>query len=218
MDRDDFVTLLKGRLQRATMSSLDAKIATEVQETQKRLEDTRDILPWFLLSEDLTKDTEVGEERVPVPILGGTVRGDFLAEYEQGALWGQNADGMFKPLDKDDYDVLAVLHPDPGRPVAYALGNEYFRLKPTPDAIYPLRMKVYLRDVILSTGGTTNNWLKYASELMLAETGRMIATYYLKDIELAKMMATDAGTAKFSLMLANESRDHAQREYTMGDA
>lgn len=199
------------------MASLDAPIATEVQEAQKRLEDARDILPWFLLSEDLAIKTVLDEERVAVPVKGSNVRGDFLAEYEEGALWIRNAEGKFVVLDKDDYDTLAETYPDSGRPKTYSLGGKYFRLKPTPDAVYDLRMKVYLREIALAAGGTTNEWLRWASELMLAETGRIIALFYIRDAEMAQAMGGAAQVAKRALSVASESRKHAQREYTMGD-
>ena len=217
MKRDAAVTIIKGRVQRANDSALDAKIVTEMQEVQKELEGNAK-LPWFLLSEFLTRTTSAGEERVPLPVKSGLVEGDFLREYEGGSLWILNDAGNdWDPLDKDDFLVLEAVHGSlaKNKPKGYSLDGKYFRLKPTPDKVYTLRMRVWLRDVALSDD-IENDWLANASDLLMSATAQKIARFHLRDEKQAVSFDGEIATALARLNISDEARKHTNRSYVMG--
>lgn len=211
MKRDEAVTLLQQRLQRVGDTDAQARIITEMQFVQETLLEGAEFLPWFLLSENLTEATVVDEERVAIPT-------NFLREYEGGALWIYDTAGVkWLELFKDDYDYLLNKYPTEKEiPQYYALDNNYFRLKPTPDLVYILRIKCYRRDSILSTN-IENNWLKYANDWLIAETGAILAKHHIRNKKLADEYKADAATAKTRVFVAHEARMHANRKYVMGD-
>lgn len=207
MDRDAAVTLLANRLQR---SDLTSRIITEMQFVQENKLEGAEFLPWFLLSENLTEVTVANEERVAVPAT-------FLREYEAGALWVYDtASVKWLELKKDDYDFLANKFPTEVQiPRYYSLDNNYFRLKPVPDIVYTLRIKCYLRDSILSTN-IENNWLKNASDWLIAEVGAIMAGQHLRNKKLSEEFKAEATKAKTRVYVTHEARMHANRDYTMG--
>ena len=209
MDRDSAVTILENRLQRSDTETT-SRIITEMQFVQETLLEGAAFLPWFLLSENLTESTIAGEERVQVP-------NNFLREYEGGALWVYDTAGVkWLELKKDSYDYILNEFPTETEiPQKYALDNDYFRLKPTPDIVYTLRIKCYLRAAVLSTN-IENNWLKNASDWLIAEVGAIMAKQHLRNKKLADEFKADAIIAKQRVYIAHEAREHANRDYTMG--
>lgn len=210
MTRDQIVAIIKARLLRADDSTIDAKIVTEMQYVQEQLLENAVVLPWFLLSEFETIDTDPDEERLPLPT-------GFLREHEECSMWiYDSVNEEWLPLGRDDYEVLANTHKEPGQPEAYALDGMYFRLKPTPDDIYTIRTRFYIRDAALSTN-IENKWLLYASDLMVAETCYIMAGTYLKDNDLAAKFQPDITRARDRINIVNEARAHTNRNYMMGD-
>src|SRR3990172_13346945 len=162
MIRDAFITLLKQRCRREADATLDARIVSEMLFIQEQILEGGLTLPWFLLSENLTAFTEIGEERIQIPInVDGVVGKDFLREHEEGTLWYYDVTrDEWIELVKEDYDSLIATYTNgTGTPKYYALDGDYFRLKPTPDAVLQLRIKCYLREPVLSTN-IENKWLK----------------------------------------------------------
>jgi len=222
MLRDSLVTLLKQRLKRANTTAFDTIIETELQYVQDTLE-AGITLPWFLLSENLSAITTIGDERVPVPVnvdgavvTAGQRTRDFLREYEEGALWWrENSTDDWVPLKKGIYEHLLVKYPGSGSPKGYALDGMYFRIRHEPDKEYNLRIKCYLREPLL-TSNIENNWLIYAPDLMLEETGIRVARYHLRDEAAAKMFEADAAKSRMKLFIIDEARKHTNFEYEMG--
>lgn len=218
MLRDDFVTLLKQRCNRENDTTLDAKILAEMPFIQETSLEGGVILPWFLLSENLSASTTINEERVQVPTdVDGVTGKSFLREYEDGALWYLEAtSGKWVELIKDTYDAMVQAYPDgTGTPKYYALDGEYFRLKPVPDAVLSLRIKCYLRAAKLTTN-IENVWLKYASDLFMGEVGANIAGRYLRDPELKAEFAAEADRARARIFVFNEARINANWDYSRG--
>lgn len=210
MLRDEIVAIIKARVFRPGDTSLDAKIVTEMRLVQEQLLENAVVLPWFLLSEFQTISTTIDEERLPLPT-------NFLREHEECSLWINNPDlDKFVPLTKDDYDTLLNTYPTAALPVAYALDGKYFRLKPTPDAVYTIKQRVYVRATSLATN-IENDWLLYAADLMIGEVGQVIARNYLDNAPLADKFLIDIEKARARLALVEEARLHANRSYTMGD-
>lgn len=213
MDRDSAVSIILQRLGNRSAAEYQTACETEMRQVQEnKLEGSAELMPWFLITEETTAATVAGEQRVAVP-------DDFLLEVEEAALMIQDAEsGNWIPLVKDDFDDLteAYVDEDDAQPVKYSLLGGYFRLFPTPDAVYQLKMIYFGRDAVLNSN-IENNWLKYASDLMIAATGEVMAAQYLQDTELAAIFTNQIQTARDRLWKLNEARQHAGRNYQMGD-
>ena len=209
MTRDEAVALLKARLTRTNDSTLDAKIVTEMQFVQANVLEMGEIVPWFLITDHQTLATVAGDEKVAVPA-------GFLQEVETDALWILEDDGTYSPLRKESYDVIASLsdYEDSGQPEVYSLDDAYFRLRPVPDAIFTLRLRAFMRDTVLTTD-IENNWLKWAPDLLIAETGAIIAGNYLRDSEMFTAFANEASRARDRLMRNDLARSNANQRLLM---
>lgn len=218
MTRDEAITLLKGRLARPTDTTLDASIILEMRYVQEQMLEKKPWLPWFLLSDNITLTITPNVSQVAVPVNVGAVTGrDFLRETEDQGLWLKDTTEMlWKKLTKDDYNALYNYYEDtPGRPLKYSLDNAYFNLLPIPDLAYDLRGRFYLREPRL-TSNIENGWLKEAADLVIAETGIIIAGSYLRDTEAEDKMRTAASVAAAQLLVTHEARMHAARDYSRG--
>lgn len=206
------LSMLKFRLGSRTDADLDTLIPIEMDQAQFEFERSGQP-PWFLLTEDATAETELGERRLPVPE-------DFLLETEDDALWLISPEtGEPQQLDKGELDAsTAYWGLTEGTPTGYALAGNYFHLFPTPDAVYSIRLKYYAADAkpTVMAAGATNLWLTYASDLLLARTGRRMAMY-LRDSELAQLFAADEQTAAARLLTEQTARDEANRNRSKGD-
>lgn len=209
MIRNDAVAIVKQVL--GFRSNLDTTIVTNMQNQQTKLE-LMPTKPWFLLSELSYRPTEVGEQRLPLPV-------DFLTEYEEGCLFYLDGENEDKPtqLVKDTFDVLTADYKDeePGPPEAYALTGNYFRLFPVPDAVYTLKMLYYKKAALLITGDTENEWLKYVPELLIGKTGSILAAS-LRDFEAVKVFNGMISENMQLLENQNEARKHDNYDMQMG--
>ena len=183
-------------------------IIDALKDAQNEVEQ-RSMLPWFLQSEISSIFTIVGEERIPTPV-------DFILEIEAGALWVYD-DSLSQPwieLKKDDPIDLRTRFTEPGQPEFYAISDGYFRLFPTPDAEYTLKMIYYKQDVPLDSN-IENKWLKYVPYLIIGLAGALLASQRFND----RAKATFEGWAQLAdtkLDSLIEAREHAQRRYVMG--
>lgn len=168
MTRDEAVArvhlLLGNRSDQAT------NIQNALQDVQARLE-REDTLPWFLRTEISSTTTTVSEERVAVPT-------DFLAEWEDDALWYFNSaatdpEDVWVKLQKAENDLLRAKYPGSGAPKAYSLDGMNYRIFPTPDDVYTLKQIYYAADTVLTTN-ITNGWLTNLSELLIGMAGQEV--------------------------------------------
>lgn len=167
--RDEAVRRIQRDLGFLPPAVLRDEIIDALKEAQRELEKSA-TLPWFLLSETGTATTGALEERLPHPP-------GFLREFEPGSLWRYDAAAVGDPwieLGKGDYDTLVAKYPIPGVPVAYASVGGYFMLKPTPDAQYIIKVKVYLRDAVLDVN-IENKWLGNMDWLLVGRAGMKVA-------------------------------------------
>lgn len=205
------LTILKFRLGSRTDTDLDTIIPVEMAQAQFELEHTG-APPWFLLTEDATASTTPGERRLLVPT-------DFLLESEDGCLWRVEDTGELTELDKGNFDdSIAYWGMEQGVPSGYATLGAYFQLFPIPDAAYTMRMKYYAADTLPTAmaAGDTNLWLTWGQDLLLAYTGRRLATY-LRDVELAEIFAKEAVAADTRLVREATARDETNRNRSKGD-
>ena len=209
MTRDEAVALIRKRMSRFTTNAvLDGYIVDEMKAYQQKLEE-KPFLPWFLLEESSSISMTIGEERVPLP-------SDFLKEEEGDALWLEDAQGTEYRLEKNDYDYMRKRYTANARPVNYAIIGPYFRLRPKPDIAYTLRMIYFKNDAVLTTN-IENQWLKYASDLMIAGTGVVIASQYTKDMKSAQMFMEQEAEAYRDLISTDQARKDANRTYQAED-
>ena len=169
------------------------------------------IKPWFLLTEIASINTVAGDERVPVP-------SDFLLEYEDDALFKYDSAALpaykWVPLRKDHLQVLRHDFSGSGAPRAYSLDGDYFRLFPTPDAIYTLKQIYYAEDASL-TANIENGWLKNIPDLLIGIAGIKMAGP-IRDASALKIFVDMERSSRTRLFQANEARQHTNHEYVMG--
>ena len=206
------------RIQRALgfRSDLATPIVEELQDAQRKFEQGIILpsggtyFPWFLTTEISSIYTTINEERVAIP-------DDFIQEVEEDALWYYNSvnDPAWILLNKDDLDFLRNSDLGTGAPQSYALDASYFRIFPTPDAAYQMKMMYIGKDATLDDDTTENKWLKNAPELLMGEAGMVIAAAARdKDaIAIFQQMRTEAVNRLF---IQTEARKHENRTYAMG--
>lgn len=213
MTRDEGVALIQDQL--AFKTTLADAIVRQMQLAQTTLE--KQHKPWFLISEDSFVNTTASEQRVEVPE-------DFLAETEEAVLRYVPTDPEEEEVEltKDDYDTLRSNFKDEdtglfeeGPPEAYCLMGKYFRIFPTPDDTYQLRMVYFKKDDTLDTN-IENQWLKEVPLLLLGMAGLLIAKGPIRDQVAASVFSDWIAEGKATLMRQDEERQHTNRKYQMG--
>ncbi len=210
MTRDEAVARIQEQLGFRTDKTV--QIQRELQNAQVHYEHSAR-LPWFLIDEVHRIQTADGEERIPVP-------DDFLREYEKGTLWywnntaGVAVDAVYTNLDKEDIDFLRDTLPGKGAPEAYTIGGDYFRIFPTPDAQYWIKM-IYYKQALLLDDNIENDWLQHIPDLLTGYAGRVVANSLYND--RARGYFGEMETLARNAMVAHaEAREHENRRYIMG--
>jgi hypothetical protein len=206
MLRDTAVSIIAQRLGQRT--DLTAAIIVEMQLQQDTaLERNGKFTPWFLLSEWSSANTVANEERVPLPT-------DFLMEADEYP-FQIYLDPTWTNLVKTGYDYARKTYPEPGQSKLYAMGDGYFYLFPNPDQIYPIRMKYYKKGLDITASNIENAWLKYAPDLVIAQTGEVMARQYTQNMQLAETFKAQAIEAFNSLYSQHVAREEVNRERKM---
>lgn len=208
MTRDEAVSFIKKILGHRTIG--DSDIVDFMQLAQINLE-SGPLKPWFLRSELSSITTDVGAQRVRVPT-------DFIMEAEDAVLEyvPSDTDEEVVPLTKGFMDELNYLYrgSEAAAPEAYALDGEYFRLYPTPDAAYTIRMVYFQKDTVLDTN-VENNWLKHVPLLLMGETGSL----YAPSLSNKNAIATFNQWRQQGMLLLqaqDEERKHVNMHYQIG--
>lgn len=206
MTRDEAVSWVQFHL--GSRTDLTTQAQNALNAAQEELE-RRDFLPWFLRTEVATTTTASSEERLAVP-------SDFIREWEEGALYRIADNEELIPLEKNTLTVLRAQFRGTaiGAPTDYALDNDYFRLFPTPDAAYDVKMIYYAHDAVLATN-VENRWLKNAPWMMIAEA-IMILAPGLRDTAAYTLAEKKSLSAKSDVIRAGETRDIENRRLQMG--
>lgn len=211
MTRDEAVAEIKRILGFRTGTTHDSAIIQQLKTTQERLEREPE-LPYFLRTEVSSITTEASEERIALP-------SDFLMEWEEDALWHFNTDAdsdaeTWTALYKDELAFLRKSLPGEGKPQAYAFDGSYFRLFPTPDAEYTIKMIYFGADTVLDTN-VENKWLRHLSELLIGDAGAMMAAG-MRDASAITVFANMKASGKAKLVTQQSALDGAGRRYVMG--
>lgn len=204
MLRDDLFALLAQRL--GNRQDLIPRMETEVLLLQDTKLEQNVWLPWFLETDTVWTVTVQGDEKVQLPA-------DFLGEIEEQALWRVDGANLI-PLQKMDYDDMLARFSAEGTPRAYAVGNGYIFLWPVPIEEITLRMR-YLARAEPLTSNIENVWLKYASDVVIAELGAVLAKQHMQHGELAATFAEDARLAWDRLYKVHIGRQETNRARLM---
>lgn len=211
MLRDAAVAIIKSRIGNRT--DLDEEIVTEMTQAQETaLEQNGMFHPWFLETGIITLGTTVAAvETLALP-------SNWLGEIEEQSMWIYDAtlDQPYFELRKGAYDVALQRFPENAKPQRYSLNKNNVLLKPTPDAAYVIQTRYFATDDVLTTN-IENDWLKYASDWLIAETGIIIARDYIQDDQMAQRFIAGAQRARDRIFVANEARQHVGRAYGMGE-
>ena len=211
MKRDTAMNRIQVKLGFRGATFLTTEITNAFLDAQEKLE-SRPLLPWFLRTEMSSITTVSGEERVVTP-------SDFIREDEESALWyfDASADDADKwtEIVKDDQSVLRHKHPGDGPPIAYSIHGDYFRLFPTPDDVYTLKLAYYQNDTLLETN-IENKWMLHASDLMIGLVGKDIATD-LRDADAIAIFKDMIIEGQAQLVTDTEARRHENARYIIGD-
>lgn len=183
MTKTELFQLLAWRL--GDRDDLGDRMEAELGYVQDFVLESNAWLPWFLVSEETEANLVIGERRLPLP-------DDFLVELEESALWLELEDGSTIELAKGTFDVLARKYQGQGQPLAYSVQGEYFHFFPIPDKAYTVFMRYYQKDVRITDEALSSRWLKYCSDLVLAELGYILAGKHIKDGTLAAAFQSDA--------------------------
>lgn len=210
MNRDAAVSRIQQTL--GFRSDKSSEIVNALQDAQVELEENA-TLPWFLLTEVASIVTVIGEERVQLP-------SDFLQEWEEDPLHyfstesGVEDEDLWTALSKEDLGYLRDNLPGSGAPAAYALDNTYYRIFPTPDAVYTLKHIYYKQDALL-TVNIENLWLEHVPFLLIGLAGIQLAIA-LRDAEALAIFSAWEQRHRALLVRKSEARMHSSRRYIMG--
>ena len=213
MLRDDAVSILKQRMGNNNDISLDALIVTEMQFVQETILEQGAELPWFLY----------GTSTVTETVANPTAPAGFLTESEAVPLQIYNGTRYVKfpkgdPVDLEGYDFNGLK----AYPVAYSSadlgGADEFMIRVwgwdgTTD--YSVKWNGYYAADELSTN-IENKWLKFAADLMIAETGAIIAAQYNAFVQFAELFAQQRATAQRRIQAKNAMWEEQNIERIVG--
>jgi len=172
-------------------------------------------LPWFLISEDSWTNVNVNDRRVLLP-------SDFLRELDEDSLlYVTDESGAEHELIKDDYDALVEKYGNDTTavlPKEYSVVGDYIMLFPIPSVARQIRMRYYRKDTLpVDSVNFENRWLKYAADLLLAETGMVVAALHTKDDAAAGAFKVLRDKAYVRVMKDTVARIEANRMRMMGE-
>lgn len=202
---DGYVQLLLNRLGRRNDSTLTESVYDELNQAQKQLQYGR-FLPWFLW------------DTIDDGLVSAGVSGWFHTSYDvylresddHPVILTANSDGHQIILKKGDRSALQrkYVNAAQGVPVWYSNAKHGFEFWPTPAEAYTLTVTYYAGQRTIQLGGiaSTNGWLTYASDWLLATAGQTLAALHLQNDALAARFARQAAQARDNVMVLHEAR------------
>lgn len=208
MTRDEAVSIIQQQL--GFRSDLSSEIVTNLKLAQTMLE-AGPTKPWFLVTEQMSISTTADEQRLVVP-------SDMLTEIDSARLVyiPDDEEEASVDLKKEDYDQLSYDYreEEAGPPEAYALLGGYFRLFPTPDDDYTIKIIVYGQDDVLDTN-IENGWLKWVPYILIGKAGAQIASALRDSVALATFREWER-EGRLTLAGMDIARDMGNRVLQMG--
>jgi len=166
MTRDEIVAQIKLLLGFRTDQTNTVIAQIAIQQNHLEREVQWAIYPWFLQTERADTTALLNDERLPKPV-------DWIADIEEDGIWVTDTDGLENLLIKSEENKLRVTYreSDPGLPEYYASSGDYWRLFPTPDVAYALKMRYYQSDAVVTVGTNTNRWMTRAPNILIGRVG-----------------------------------------------
>lgn len=204
--------MLMARLGNRTEAALRANVLLEMIQFQAITMEKGPYLPFFLLvnEEPLTVTADVRAVALP---------SDFLRELEEDSLFILDDNSVPQPMVKGSYDELAAHHgldADSTLPLDYCIRGTDILLFPKSSVARTLQLSYFASDAVPADTTTENLWLKYASDLLLAGTGEIVAGQYLQNSELSVIFAGQKMAAQDRLVRDDTARQEAARSREMG--
>jgi hypothetical protein len=181
MEHGVWIMLLSRAVERIQLlmgnrSDLSTRAVAALQDAQDALE-KGPRYPWFLISEEATIVTGIGERRVPLPT-------DYIADTIDNTLFYYPDDTEEESIElvKSGYEKLRLKFGTTGEgvPQAYAKSGLYYHIFPIPDELYTLKMKYYQKDTPISSLAlsATNKWLTYSPDTIIGKAGMDLAVAF----------------------------------------
>lgn len=158
------------------------EILADLQDSQQTLErgipsplsKMGTFLPWFLMSERASATTTINEERLLLPTdLVGELQDFRLFLFDASA---ELVEDQWQPLEKSDEGFLRAKFPGTGAPKAFCYSGSYWRLFPTPDDEYTMKVIYGATDTQLTLApDITNKWLTTCPWVLIASAGMQMA-------------------------------------------
>ncbi|HMX92345.1 MAG TPA: hypothetical protein PKV55_07360 [Nitrospira sp.] len=208
MTRDEIVTLLQYRC--GDRNDLGPKILAEMKMVQTQILEEHPWLPWFCET-SLTIPTALvsGTETLVLPT-------DFLREIEDERIWLVNSLGSKRELDKYASGQIRTRFALNGSPAAYALLASDILFRPIPEENYTIEWRYYGAQADMSATAGTTPWTQYASAVVIAEVGAVIAGRHILNPTLEAQFRNDATVAWDNLYKKHEARQDVNREPVLG--
>lgn len=190
MNRDAAVSIIKSRLGNIQGTSHDTMIVANMQLIQSTILERGHELPWFL---EVDSNVEGTNMTTTATIETVNLPSNFLRESDERK-WpllrvDSSEESGFFPLEKVDITIAVGRYTtgdgavQAGRPIKYDIVGEKVYLRYIPDAAYTLRLFYFKSDTVLDSN-IENQWLKYAADLVIAETCRQTA----EDLQYQKLI------------------------------
>ena len=221
---DQLVDRAKVILSRTNDSSLNAKVITQLQAAQERLEDEA-WLPDFLYARQSVATINTHQYDLDVTL----TRFIRLHDRAGGIRW-QNLvnpptpDETYVKLKRyDELEQLLQLFPG-DLSVGGGLGGYFLvdrllvlRPKPTVTAVIPnLEFNFYQAEATLPTAGNSTLWTQRAADYLLGEAGLILAQT-LRDKDALGLFQGLRAAGKARLIKRSQGDEQADQEYIMGD-
>ena len=222
MIRTTALAIIKSRLGNIVGTELDPVIIANMQLVQATVLERAPELPWFLAVDSEVEGTNIvtTANQAYSSLPTGFLRLDNNVRYPVLRISSDEDSGYY---GLDEMDLTKAIErytgegstDQTGRPVVFSLLNETIYWRYVPDAAYTIRLFYYKAAEVLETD-IENAWLKYAPDLMIAETCRQTA----EDEQLQNLLdkfAQDAENARRRVYVETVARREAGAMREMGD-
>lgn len=167
------------------------------------------LLPWFLVK-TVEFTFELDEASKPLPE-------DFIRELEddQPTVFVEGV--ATHQMKKAPYDKLCFEGGGPSD--AYALVGDEIFIAPRAGSSFQVRFR-YLAEtpeITDDSNPVTNQWLRYAANVVTFGALRMIAGFQIQDPAMAQRFEAEEQKALDGLWRANEARQHTNADYMIED-
>lgn len=225
MNGDAAINIIMQRLGNRSDTELRTNVLAEMVLTQSTTLEQSVLLPWFLVTDTNVAPANLtwtaNSERVALPT-------NFIGFDDdlQCGVWLQDVlDTSSDPwlaLARRPYVSLKAFSKNvdddsTDTPYAFDILNGYLYLRPIQTANQTLRLIYLAADTAPTDTAAENLWLKHAPDLVIAETGIVMAQNYILDQEMVAGFNDQRAIALARLHARNESMKHSLQNYTMGD-